>query len=132
MATEYGLDVSTLGGLDDSGRNISGKRSLAECIMRRWQTPAGSLPYAQTARSLDLRDVLSRAIDAGGEFQIARQMEIAAEEDERVSACRVALSWPSANRLKFTASVVPVEGQTFTFTGTADDAGLALLEFNAT
>lgn len=91
MADDYGTDVSTFPVTDMTGRTIEGKRAVAECILRRYTTPNGSLRYDPDF-GRDTREMLNEDLDEGDLATEAHALAREAEKDERVSRATVVLT----------------------------------------
>jgi hypothetical protein len=116
MAEEYGSDVSTFPDLNVTGKTIRDTKSVAECVLRRWMTPNGSLSYDPEA-GYDLRDILNDDLDASDLRRHESMAAIEAEKDERVRSCRVSFSLDASTfTLTVRAALLLVDGRDFTFT----------------
>lgn len=109
----YGTDVSTFPVLDMTGRTISGPRAVAECLLRRYMTPSGSLEYDRFF-GFDLRFMLGgdftdtdlRAIEAGAQRE--------AVKDERIASAVVSIRL-EAGTLKVRVAGRLATGEAFEF-----------------
>lgn len=91
----YGQDVSTFPDFDDTGRTISEKRAVAECLLRRYTTPNGWLDY-DPSFGLDLRDLLNEDLDANDMRRIQVLAKLEALKDERIDDVEVTVSLESS------------------------------------
>jgi hypothetical protein len=128
MATEeFGADVSTFPDLDVTGRGIKDTRSVAECVLRRWSIPHGSLSYDPDA-GYDLRDLLNEDLDDSDlrKHEVGAALE--AEKDERVRSMSVSMALdPRTFRLTVKARGVLVDGRDFSLTASISQISVELL-----
>lgn len=128
MATDFGTDVSTFvdGDLDPFFRVISGKRVVAEAIVRRWTTPQGGLFFDENF-GRDVRDLLGQATSPQTLFALKNALVAQAEEDERVHEARVDVSLnPQTRRLLIRGEIVTADGP-FSFVVSVSDLSVELL-----
>jgi hypothetical protein len=113
---EFGADVSTFPDLNVTGQKIDETKSVAECVLRRWVTPAGSLSYDRDA-GYDLRDLLNDDLTASDLRRHSSRAAIEAEKDERVRSMTVSMTLdPSTFRLVVRARGVLINDREFSFT----------------
>ena len=116
MATDYGIDVSTLPDLDQAFGLISGQTALAQCLLRRIQTPRGALPF-NPDDGIDVADYLHGAFTDTDLFRLKNAVESELKKDERVLDIRCEASFSASdNALSLTIAVFPVEGRQFNLT----------------
>ena len=91
--TDFGSDLSCTLDLDPRCVVVTGRRLLAEAIVRRWITPRGGLiddpNYGTDVTAYLNDDVTPRDIAA---LQTAMSQE--AEKDERVNSCDISIAIP--------------------------------------
>lgn len=110
--TDYGSDCSTYvnGDLDPTFTLLTGRRIVAEAVLRRWETPNGSLPW-DTNAGLDVRAWVNEAIDDRDVYELRRLMEAEAEKDERVFSCTVTINpLLRENRLRIESVIETADG----------------------
>ena len=128
MPTDFGTDVSTFvdGDLDPFFRVISGKRVVAEAIVRRWTTPQGGLFFDENF-GRDVRDLLGQATSPQTLFALKTALTLQAEEDERVREATVDVSLdPKTRRLVIRGEIETAEGP-FTLVVAVTDLSVELL-----
>jgi hypothetical protein len=128
MATDFGLDVSTLEDLDDSGANVSGPRALAEAIIRKLMTESSTLLYADETECLDLPGYMSAGISEDELPELASQIESICEQDERVSSAQCILRMVQPATMNVTLLLTPNGGKPFTLVLSSNDVTVSLLE----
>ena len=89
--TDYGTDVSTFPDLDPTFGDITGPRSVLECVARRFLTKRGQVEYAP-GDGLDVREFLSGGVDNRKLFSLQAKMQAEAEKDERVLSASVSVT----------------------------------------
>lgn len=104
-----GTDISTAGGLDPYFRPISGRRVVAEAVVRRLSTPRGGLHYAPDY-GLDLREFLNEGFTPRQLFTLKSSIEAEVEKDPRIQSCTATLDTPSTDRLRIRLSITDAEG----------------------
>lgn len=112
MTTDFGVDVATSDDLDVSGANTSGKKTLAENLIRRSTTPAGLLEYATENDSFDIREYWSADMGDAELNALAAAAEAAYLSDERVSDASVVATLKSG-KLELAAAIVPSDEEPF-------------------
>lgn len=112
---DFGTDVSTFPVFDVTGRTISGVRAVAECSLRRFTTPHGSLEYDPDF-GRDMRDLLNDDFDDADLPAEAGAAEAELEKDERVLTANVTLDLDrSASSLTLSAGGTLADGRPFQF-----------------
>jgi hypothetical protein len=89
MATDHGSDISCVFDVDANLTVVTGRLVLGQAIARRWLATPGSLFYDPTYGA-GLIGFLSGTISTADE--IASVLEDEALKDERVDACKVAVT----------------------------------------
>jgi hypothetical protein len=132
MTTDYGVDYSTFLAdgtvdLDPSFKVISGQNSVRQGILRRFMTPAGSLPDDRNA-GYDILNHLNKQLRQTDLYQIKVAMEREALKDERVYSCLVKVEWsPRESKLTCSFSIDTMFG-TFAFVLTSDQLTVEALK----
>jgi phage baseplate assembly protein W len=127
MTVDFGTDVSCSPDLDPLLEARSGVRVLAEALVRRLQTPRGSLFYAPSY-GYDLKAVLLSRIDRAALARIRASIMAELRHDERVDDLEVALSFDAANEaLSVRISVATAAGP-FALTLAVTSVSLDILE----
>lgn len=98
---DFGADVSTFPETDMTGRMIDGRRATAECLLRRYTTPHGSLEYDEDF-GCDLRVLLNDDLDDGDLRRVEAAASAEALKDERILSASVTLT---LNRQTMTLSI---------------------------
>lgn len=94
-ATDYGIDISCVSGLDPNFTLVTGVRVVAEALARRLTTARGSLFYAPDYGT-DVREILNARIDQRRLDAWRTRIEAECRKDDRVDTV--------AAKLRFTAS----------------------------
>ena len=116
MATDYGIDVSTIPDLDPVFALVSGRDALIQALVRRLQTPRGALPF-NPDDGLDVRDWLHEGQTATQLFRLRSMVEAELLKDERVLSVTCQTAWSAgSDELTLTIDVEPVVGKAFTMT----------------
>lgn len=117
MATDYGIDVSTIPDLDPVFALVSGRDALIQSLVRRLQTPRGALPF-NPDDGLDVCDWLHEGQTATQLFRLRSMVEAELLKDERVLSVTCQTAWlpDGCDELTLTIDVEPVVGKTFTMT----------------
>lgn len=125
---DFGTDVSTFPVFDVTGRTISGVRAVAECSLRRFTTPHGSLAY-DLDFGRDLRDLLNDDFDDVDLPAEAGAAEAELEKDERVLTASVTLDLDrAASRLTLSAGGTLADGRAFAFVLAITDVSSEILK----
>lgn len=88
---DFGSDVSTFPETDMTGRMVDGRRATAECLLRRYMTPYGSLPYDEDF-GCDLRVLLNDDLDDGDLRHLESVASAEALKDERILTASVTMT----------------------------------------
>jgi len=128
VATDFGTDVSTFvdGDLDPFFRVISGKRVVAEAIVRRWTTPQGALFFDENF-GRDVRDLLGQATSPQTLFALKNALVAQAEEDERVAEISVDVSLDVRSRKLLIRGEIATADGPFTLVVSISDLSVDLL-----
>ena len=127
MATDYGIDVSTIPDLDPVFALVSGREALAQAIVRRLQTPRGALPF-NPDDGLDVCGWLHEGRTATQLFRLRSAVEAEVLKDERVLSATCETSWAAGSEaLTLRVGVEPVVGKAFTLTASVSDFDFALI-----
>lgn len=137
MATNYGTDVGTFF-VNEEGepditptfKLISGRRVVAEAVLRLWSTPRGDL-ITDPAAGVDIADWLNAGIDDDSTSIIEAFLSSEAVKDERVARCTVDATHDYAtNTLRIVASIelATEDEEEFLLVMRASDVTLELLE----
>jgi hypothetical protein len=93
--TDYGVDVAmnaSMTGMDPAMKMVSGRRALAEALVRRLQTPNGRL-IDDPDYGYDLLGELNDDVDPSAVGRIGAQAASECQKDERVIACTATASF---------------------------------------
>jgi hypothetical protein len=125
----FGLDVSTFldGDLDPYFRPLSGARTVAEAVARRWLTPTGALFY-DPAFGVDVRELLGAALTAEHVFALRIRLAQQAEEDDRVGGADVDIEHHTATRRLTIRAVLRTAGGPFALVLSIHQLGAELLD----
>lgn len=93
-AFDYGYDVTTYPEFDPTMQVANSPRNVAECVVRRWHTQRGFLPFHDDD-GVDLQSFLNETIDADALFRLKTALQLEALKDERVLACDVSVTFES-------------------------------------
>jgi hypothetical protein len=110
MATDFGRCISVVDGLPLRWKYITGKRVVAEAVLRRWSTERRSLPY-DLDYGTDARAMIGDSLTSAsiGEWQSALAAE--AVKDDRVEDCDVVITYDRATETALvTASITTADG----------------------
>ena len=88
MATDFGYDLSCVSDLDPSGKTVSGRRLLAEAIVRRLTTPRGRL-IDDANYGFDLTGYLNADVVPRDTAEVKALAEAECLKDERVVSANV-------------------------------------------
>jgi hypothetical protein len=94
---DYGLDILVFTDLDDSMTPVGDSRVLSEAIARRFLTPRGHLAF-HPDYGLDLRGYLNDSIDDDFLLTLKADMEMEANQDERVESAKATVSYDEATK----------------------------------
>lgn len=116
---DYGTSLSSLRadgtlGLDPDFQAVSGELVVVEAVLKRWQTPRGSL-WWDTDAGLDARQFVLSKIDQTRLQAIASQLAAEAEKDERVDEAFVTASMSADRKLRLSTQLVLSNGETPNF-----------------
>ncbi len=114
MARDYGIDMSCVRDFDPVLRDVTGKRLLAEALVRRITTPRGML-LDDPNYGIDVRDYLSMEMTRIQAARLRAAVRAELEKDERVARASVDTSFVhSTSTLTMTILVDTDEGETLT------------------
>lgn len=88
MAANYGFDLSCVDGLTAELRTVSGKRLLAEALVRRLITPRGML-LDDPNYGTDVREYIGHELTKGALARMKAEIQAELLKDERVIAVTV-------------------------------------------
>lgn len=91
MSTDFGTDISTAPDLDESFAPLTGQAAVAESLLRRFQTPRGSLAF-HPDDGLDLTEYLHEGVDAAMLYGLKSAIETECLKDERVLEAQASLA----------------------------------------
>lgn len=100
-----GTDVSCFPHLDGGFGLISGRRVVMEAVLKRLSTPRGML-WAHPDYGLDLRNYIGEQITDATLAQLRSDVQAECENDERVLAVDVGVTWNSAASTLYVALTV--------------------------
>lgn len=127
MATDYGIDVSTIPDLDPVFALVSGREALIQALWRRIQTPKGALPF-NPDDGLDVRDWLHEGRTPTQLFRLRSSVEAELLKDERVLSVTCETSWtPGGEGVELRIFVEPVVGKAFTMTASVSDFDFSII-----
>jgi phage baseplate assembly protein W len=127
---DYGHDVSTYPVTDMTGRTISGSRVVAECLLRRYMTPNGSLAYDRDF-GCDLRFLLNGDFTATELRQHEARAAYEATKDERIASASVSFTLDTAaSKLRIRISGVLSNASSFDFVLAIDKVTSQVLAVN--
>lgn len=106
----YGSDLSCTDDLTPTCDEVDpfSARALAEALYRRITTARGSLPD-DLDYGLDVRGFLNRGTTAGDLAQIAGQIRVELQKDDRVDRVSVQVTAPAIDTLSIAALVTPID-----------------------
>lgn len=126
---EIGLTLSCVEDLDARCSLVTGRRAIAEAVVRRWTTPRGRLGY-DPDYGFDVRQYLNDDVDARTLALIRSGMVAEAKKDERVLDVDVTITPPAdgsgIGAYKFECFIYDADGP-FEFTFAATEASVRLL-----
>lgn len=121
-----GSDTPVFPDLEPSGALVSGRRLLADHLLRRITTPRGSIPMLPDY-GIDVRELLNDKIDANSLYALRAMIEAELLEDERVSAASVVAEFNrQTETLSFDVTVEIADGP-FRFTALITALSIDLL-----
>lgn len=124
----YGADMSCVADLAEDMGEGSGRRALAESLIRAITTPRGSLADA-LERGIDLRSYLHRGTTRAELLSIEGLVRAEWRKDDRVAAVDVAVTFSASTKtLHGRGRVTPVAGDAFELVFALTDAGAAIEE----
>lgn len=132
----YGSDIRGTFDLDPTMREVSATSTLAlaEALVRRLDTPRGSLPDDRNY-GIDLRSYCNRGTTAADLRSLGGQVKSELSKDDRVDTVTVVVT-PSltGSSLALTIAVRPIDASIgpFTLTLSASDVGVLLEEIRST
>ena len=131
----YGSDISCDSDVDPLVREVNGftTLALAEALVRRLDTPRGSLPDDDDY-GIDLRGLLNRGSVAADIQQLAGQIRAELAKDDRVDTLTVTVAPSSTGTvLRVEVAVQPVDAEIggFTLTLSASSASVLLEEIRS-
>ena len=97
LTGDFGSDVLTFPGLDETFTLVSDGRVVAEALARRLSTPRGLMPF-HPDYGLDLRQYLNEAITADVLYQMKAALELECEQDERVQNADAVVTFDQAQQ----------------------------------
>jgi hypothetical protein len=96
--------------LDPTGATVEGALAVAQCVVRGWETPQGSMEWAPS-EGFALADWLNADIDEADRLAIASGAEADALTDERVWAISVGVTFSASSQtLTVSGQGVTAEG----------------------
>ena len=129
MATttpDYGTDLDCGPDLTDDMRVTSGRRLVAQNVLRRFNTPRGSLPDDQNY-GLDLSLYLNDDLGPGDIGRIGSSMQAEAVKDARIKTARATVALGSDGNFTATLTLVDANGP-FTLVLGVSGVGVTLLQ----
>lgn len=131
----YGSDISCDFDVDPLVREVDGfaMLALAQAIVRRLDTPRGSLPDDKNY-GIDIRSMVNRGVTADDVRALAGQIRSEIDKDDRVDSLTVTVAPNSVgSELRVELAVRPVDATigTFTLTLSATSASILIDEIKA-
>lgn len=124
---DYGSDIESSLGLDPSFALVTGRRAVAQALVRRYGTPRGGLFY-DPEYGFDLRLFVNSNVTEAMLFQISSGAEAEAVKDQRVLSCSVSAAFDAPTEtLRVTVSAVSQFGP-FSLVLGIDSATVAIIE----
>ncbi len=124
----YGADISCVADLAEDMGEVSGRRALAEALVRAITTPRGSLADA-LERGIDLRSYLNRGVTRDELLSIEGTVRAEWRKDDRVAAVDVTVTFSANTKtLRGRGRITPVAGDGFDLVFALTDAGVAIEE----
>jgi hypothetical protein len=109
-ATDYGSDVAMEPDFDETWTLITGRRVMAERLVRRFTTPKGTLPFWPDD-GFDVRDWLREEISRATLHELRQSLVNEGEKDEQLLSLDVSITFnPSSETLSVTLSCVDADG----------------------
>lgn len=109
MATDFGTDLDCGEDLSPTLGLVSGRRALAQAILRRLTTARGTLERHPTY-GLDLRGWLSETLDASALLRLQQGIQAQCLEDERVLRAAVSVDGRQPRKLVVRLTLTTAEG----------------------
>ena len=126
-AVGLGSDISTFPDLDVTFALMTDRRVLAEATARRWLTPNGSL-WKHPDYGEDVRAYLNAPMTTQKLQDLKTRLEAQAEQDERVQACTVFVSFDDDTKTINIQSALDDGNGEFQFTALVSQLGITDLE----
>jgi len=102
---DWGFDILAFPSLDMTWTPRRDHVVLADAVLRRWFTPRGRL-WAHPDYGMDIRDYLNDEVTIERLMTLKAEAEAQAEQDERILACQVRLSYdPREEKLTLKAAL---------------------------
>jgi hypothetical protein len=106
----YTLNAEGEMDLDPNGSTVEGVTAVEQSVLRGWETPQGSMPWAED-EGFDIISYLNADLDATDIMDLASGMEADAHHDDRVDSITVTPTFDSLNgKLSVTATGETAEG----------------------
>lgn len=109
MAVDFGSCWSCISDLTMPSTMATGFQVVAEAIVRRWQTPRGTL-VGDANYGFDLTDAVNDDMDKGDLASLAHFAGAEAEKDERVLSCTVTATLLASGLLAVVGKVTTAQG----------------------
>ncbi len=120
-----GTDIRCLADLDPYFALTVGPEALLQDLVHAIETPG--LFYADNW-GIDIRMLINGATGAHGRALLAKRIQAAWTEDERVDSAQALVDWDAVEeRLLITGSVLPITGHGFQFVVAVSQVGVELL-----
>lgn len=127
---DFGLDLWNDGDLDPFGRTTTGFEALAQALLRRLDTPTGSLPDDEDGDyGYDLSALLSEGMTDSDLAAVASRVEHEFGQDERVGPGNAKVVGTLLNRSSITlkCTIRPRDAGPFTFVLAISDVAKTIL-----
>lgn len=125
---DFGLDLFNDGDLDPLGRTVTGFEALAQALLRRLDTPTGTLPDdVEGDYGYDLSQLLSEGMTDAELASVGPRVEHEFQQDERVWTAKVVATLLNRNSIQLRCSIVPRELGPFTFVLAISDVAKTIL-----
>ena len=122
---DFGIDLSSSPDLDFG--LVTGRRALAEALLRRLSTPRGSL-VSDLDYGFDLRLLMNEALGADDLARVQMAMEAELEKDERVGSVSSRLDFDAQRERARVTVAVATAGGPFQFVLGVDRVSVELLK----